>query len=193
MDQGLKQRIIGASVLVVAAVIFLPMLLSGQDETVQVEVAVPPAPVLDKRDIVTATPQPLPVPQPVAEIPQPAAPQRSERSVPEPVVAESPPAATVPAPAPAPVAPQPVADGGWVIQQASFSSAANAENFRATLIKQGYNAYTRAAQSGGKPIVRVYVGPVASREAANQVRDELARRYDGKGQVVAHDGNTRAL
>ncbi len=71
MDQGLKQRIVGALVLVVAAVIFLPMLLSGQDETVQVEVDVPPAPVLAEDEIITATPQPLPVPQPVAEIPPP--------------------------------------------------------------------------------------------------------------------------
>ena len=41
MDERLKQRIIGAVVLIVAAVVFLPMLLSGQDETVQVEVEVP--------------------------------------------------------------------------------------------------------------------------------------------------------
>ena len=55
MDEGLKQRIIGAVVLIIAAVVFLPMLLSGQDETVQVEVDVPEAPVL--------APQPPPLNQ----------------------------------------------------------------------------------------------------------------------------------
>ena len=46
MDDKLKQRLIGALVLIVAAVVFLPMLLSGQDETVRVEVEVPEAPVM---------------------------------------------------------------------------------------------------------------------------------------------------
>lgn len=194
MDQGLKQRIIGASVLVVAAVIFLPMLLSGQDETVQVEVQVPPEPVLDDRQIVTATPPAVPQPEPVAEIP----PSTDSASVSQP---EPEPTAELPSdvpdkpssPAPEPATPAATTEGGWVIQQASFSSADNAENFRTTLIEQGYNAYTRAAQSSGKTIVRVYVGPLASREAAGKVRDELSRRHKDKGQIVAQDANTRSL
>lgn len=188
MDQGLKQRIVGALVLVVAAVVFLPMLLSGQDETVQVEVNVPPAPQLAEDELVAAIAQPLPVPEPVAEIPSPA----TAAPLPEPVeIAPPEPVVPVPAPVVQPAV-QPPVSGGWVIQQASFSSEQNAESFRATLIKQGYNAYTRAGQSAGKPIVRVYVGPLASREAANQVRAELERRHKDKGQIVAYDENTRA-
>ena len=78
------------------------------------------------------------------------------------------------------------------MQQGSFSSAANAESFRQTLAGQGYNAYTRVGQSAGKEIVRVYVGPLNSREAAVRVRDELERRHSSKGLVVAHDESTRA-
>src|SRR5690606_29246454 len=147
MDEGLKQRIIGALVLVVAAVVFLPMLLSGQDETEQVEVTVPDAPVLDDREIAAATPPPLPEPAPVPEMPQaivesqdnPAATPLPETAAIEPVTVvpepEAPVAAPEPEPAPAPAeqpaaAPTPTPAGGWVIQQASFSNDANADSFR---------------------------------------------------------------
>ena len=154
----------------------------------------PPEPVLDDRQIVTATPPAVPQPEPVAEIP----PSTDSASVSQP---EPEPTAELPSdvpdkpssPAPEPATPAATTEGGWVIQQASFSSADNAENFRTTLIEQGYNAYTRAAQSSGKTIVRVYVGPLASREAAGKVRDELSRRHKDKGQIVAHDANTRSL
>lgn len=194
MDQGLKQRIIGASVLVAAAVIFLPMLLSGQDETVQVEVQVPPEPALDDRKIVTATPPQVPQPAPVAEIP-PSTDSSTEVTpdleAPDEITSTPP---EVPSdPALEPAKPPATTEGGWVIQQASFSSAENAENFRSTLVEQGYNAYTRAVESSGKTIVRVYVGPLASREAAGKVRDELSRRHKDKGQIVAHDASTRSL
>ena len=206
MEQGLKQRIIGAVVLVIAAVIFLPMLLSEQDETVQVEVEVPAAPVMDDSDMLSALPPTLPEPAPVPEITAPrvqaervtppvvvapaqVAPPAEPAPVPEPPTA--PPAAEVTAPTTPPASSAP-AIGGWVVQQGSFSSAANAESFRQTLAGQGYNAYTRVGQSAGKEIVRVYVGPLNSREAAVRVRDELERRHSSKGLVVAHDESTRA-
>ncbi|WP_285259623.1 SPOR domain-containing protein [Halopseudomonas bauzanensis] len=205
MDEGLKQRIIGALVLIVAAVVFLPMLLSGQDETEQVQVDVPEPPVLDEREIAAAVPPSLPEPAPVPEIPQSAAESAEESAVtplpdtasiePVPVVTEpvAPVAEPAPEPAPAeqPAAPAPTTSGGWVIQQASFSSVENAEGFRKTLAGQGYNAYTRSAQTDGKTIVRVYVGPLESREAAARVRDELQRRHQNKGLILAHDDSNR--
>lgn len=195
MESGLKQRIIGALVLVVAAVIFLPMLLSGQDETVEVQVDVPPAPVMDDTDIAPVTPPTLPDPAPVPEIPgapvEPAAPETEQ----EIALIEPPPAAVTPDPVEAPSEPAPAApatEGGWVIQQASFSSQSNAESFRQTLAGQGYNAYVRAAEVGGKQMHRVYVGPLSSNEAATRVRDELQRHHDNKGSVVAYNDATRA-
>lgn len=205
MDEGLKQRIIGALVLVVAAVVFLPMLLSGQDETEQVEVEVPDAPVMNDREIVAAVPPALPEPALVPDIPQPAAqdieitplPQTASIEPAAPVVTEPEPALT-PEPQPEPAKPtaapaeQAAAAGGWVIQQASFSSSENANSFRQTLAGQGYNAYTRSAQSDGKTIVRVFIGPLESREAAAKVRDELQRRHQSKGLILAHDDSNRA-
>ncbi|MBU2322774.1 MAG: SPOR domain-containing protein, partial [Gammaproteobacteria bacterium] len=44
LDNGLKQRFVGALVLVALAVIFLPMLLSREDELRRVVVDAPPVP-----------------------------------------------------------------------------------------------------------------------------------------------------
>lgn len=197
MESGLKQRIIGALVLVVAAVIFLPMLLSGQDETERVQVQVPAEPVMEDADIAPAVPPTLPEPAPVPEIPEPGLPPLPTPA--EPDEPEEQLAIITPTPAPAePVAPTaPPASsaapaGSWVVQQASFSSVENAERFRQTLSGQGYNAYTRSGQVDGKTIVRVYIGPLNTREAAARVRDELQRRHESKGLIVAYDEGTRA-
>jgi DedD protein len=42
----------------------------------------------------------------------------------------------------------------------------------------------------GKTSTRVYVGPLASREAANRLRDELERKRGSKGFVVAYDADS---
>ncbi|MEE3157018.1 MAG: SPOR domain-containing protein [Pseudomonadota bacterium] len=195
MDERLKQRIIGAVVLIVAAVVFLPMLLSGQDETVQVEVEVPEAPLLDREPIAPVEPAELPPAPTVAAMPEtlepaPAPVEPVATPEPAPVVEPAPEPETVTAaPEPAPE-PAPAATGDWVIQLGSFSSAANAEGLSQTLRTQGYNAYTHAVTVQGNAITRVYVGPLASREAANRLRDELERKRGNKGLVVAYDASS---
>jgi DedD protein len=195
MDERLKQRIIGAVVLIVAAVVFLPMLLSGQDETVQVEVEVPEAPLLDREPIAPVEPAELPPAPTVAAMPEtlepaPAPVEPVATPEPAPVVEPAPEPETVTAaPEPAPE-PAPPATGDWVIQLGSFSSAANAEGLSQTLRTQGYNAYTHAVTVQGNAITRVYVGPLASREAANRLRDELERKRGNKGLVVAYDASS---
>lgn len=195
MDERLKQRIIGAVVLIVAAVVFLPMLLSGQDETVQVEVEVPEAPLLDREPIAPVEPAELPPAPTVAAMPEtlepaPAPVEPVATPEPAPVIEPAPEPETVTAaPEPAPE-PAPPATGDWVIQLGSFSSAANAEGLSQTLRTQGYNAYTHAVTVQGNAITRVYVGPLASREAANRLRDELERKRGNKGLVVAYDASS---
>ena len=195
MDERLKQRIIGAVVLIVAAVVFLPMLLSGQDETVQVEVEVPEAPLLDREPIAPVEPAELPPAPTVAAMPEtlepaPAPVEPVATPEPAPVIEPAPEPETVTAaPEPAPE-PAPAATGDWVIQLGSFSSAANAEGLSQTLRTQGYNAYTHAVTVQGNAITRVYVGPLASREAANRLRDELERKRGNKGLVVAYDASS---
>lgn len=203
MDQGLKQRIIGALVLIIAAVVFLPMLLSGQDETVTVEVDAPPAPQMDEREIDVAAPVELPRPEQVPDLPPTPLPDPKPIPMPEPSEPPAPPEPAIavatepepvvpeePTPASPPAASAPAGD--WVVQLGSFSNTANAEGLRETLLTQGYNAYTKTSSVDGKSVTRVYVGPVINREGANSLRDELARRHGSKGMVVAHDSDNRA-
>lgn len=205
MDQGLKQRIIGALVLIVAAVVFLPMLLSGQDETVTVEVDAPPAPQMDQREIDVAAPVELPQPEQVPDLPPTPLPDPAPIPLPEPSEPPTPPEPAVAVvtepepvvqeePASTPSAPAPAAApaGDWVVQLGSFSSDANAQGLRETLLTQGYNAYTRSSSVDGKSVTRVYVGPVIDREGANRLRDELARRHGSQGMVMAYDSDNRA-
>lgn len=184
MDDKLKQRIIGALVLVVAAVVFLPMLLSGQDETVKVEVEVPGAPVMDQTEIEAAAPIELLAPEPVAEIPTP------ETSPDDTTTAEPAEPPVVSAPPPVEEKPVPMPNGNWVVQLGSFSSAANAEALRDTLVEQGYNAYALSARVDGSDITRVFVGPLLDRAQTNKLRDELASRHGMKGLVTAYDTGT---
>lgn len=187
MDDKLKQRLIGALVLIIAAVIFLPMLLSGQDETVQVEVEVPEAPAMDESEIRAAAPIELPDPEPVPEIPPPGA-LAEDPLEPEP---EPEPVVTTPAPPEPEVAAPAVAEqGDWVVQLGSFSSAANAETLRDTLVSQGYNAYALSARVDDSEITRIFVGPVVDRAAAGKLRDELAKRHGMQGLVTAYDAGT---
>jgi DedD protein len=46
LDKGMKQRMVGALVLVALAVIFLPMLFTREDEMRQVRVDAPEAPAM---------------------------------------------------------------------------------------------------------------------------------------------------
>ena len=188
MDDKLKQRLIGALVLIIAAVVFLPMLLSGQDETVSVEVEVPEQPEMSSEPIEPAAPIELPAQEPVAEIPEAEIiPMPDvEAEVAETEASDVPAEATPPEPVTPPATPA-ATQGDWVIQLGSFSAAANADGLKQTLVEQGYNAYTVTAQADGKDITRVYVGPLLDRESANRVRDELSRRHDTKGFVVAFD------
>lgn len=188
MDDKLKQRLIGALVLIIAAVVFLPMLLSGQDETVQVEVEVPEAPVMDESEIRAAAPIEIPEPEPVPDIPlsdemvdSPAGPDTSQAQV-ETAPIPEPPKPQVAAPA--------LAEGNWVVQLGSFTSGTNADALRDTLVSQGYNAYTLSARVDGSDITRVFVGPLIDRAAAAKLRDELAKRHGMQGLVTAYDVGT---
>lgn len=66
LDSVVKQRMVGAVVLIALAVIFLPMLFSRPDETRQVRVDAPAAPSAPAMAQVTVEPVPVPENKPVA-------------------------------------------------------------------------------------------------------------------------------
>ena len=185
--------------LVCAAVIVLPMVLSGnRDEPPRETPAARPEPApapgrgFSSR-IVPLEPVDPPAPrgaEPAAETvaapPPPAKPERPAPSPPAaPRPAPSPPAATRAAePTPAPAAPGARADGDWLVQLGSFSNARNARALRDRLRSGGYPAFTRSTTHDGAKVTRVYVGPQASREQAEQMVSRLLRETRLKGMVL---------
>lgn len=193
LDKGLKQRIVGALVLVALAVIFLPMLFSREDELRQVVVdapAMPEAPVMPPVAL-----EPVTVPEPVAEDEVPPV-EPVPSPTPTPAPQDAPPIANAPvAPVAAPevpvasnkptTAPASQLDASslpvsWSVQLASLSSRSGAEKLQETLRSKGYNAYVRSFEG----MNRVFVGPVIERAEADRLRDVLNRQHKLNGFVV---------
>jgi DedD protein len=106
MDQMLKQRLIGAIVIIALAVIFIPMILEGPDKELSTRTrSMPPPPAIDYQTEVE-----LPVPAATSEAPEPAgtpvtaAPEQDVSALPESATPPAEPAAA----ATAPVAVKPV-------------------------------------------------------------------------------------
>jgi len=206
LDKGLKQRIVGALVLLALAVIFLPMLFSRQDEMRQVVVDAPSMPKAPEMPAVAVQPTAVPEPKAVdAEVAQPQAPAAEQAPVQAalpvpstPVAQPSAPIATLPqpvAPAPRPAAPvqqQAAApapaqhlDGdnlpvSWSVQLASLSNRARADELQKTLRSQGYNAYVRSVDG----MNRVFVGPLVERAEADRLKEQLSKQQKLNGFVV---------
>lgn len=175
MDERLKQRLVGAAVLVLAAVIFVPMLLDrGDDEPPRLERAVAPAPADTSARVV-----------PLEADATSAAPSAPTGAPAQPVAEEQTPAELEPAPV---VSSSPAATRAdttqFAVQLGSFSKADNAEGLRDRLIAKGYAAYVESAGS----ITRVYVGPQPDRAEAEKVLKKLRAETKLKGIVVERSG-----
>ncbi|TQG69748.1 SPOR domain-containing protein [Pseudomonas aeruginosa] len=204
LERGLKQRIVGALVLIALAVIFLPMLFTREDESRQVVVEAPPRPQAPAMPSVEVQPTEVPELQPgeediapeIVEEGSPAAagqPSQPIGGLPATPPATQPPAQTQAA-SPPPSQPQPPAapppaekrldannlPQSWSVQLASLSNRARAEELQKTLRSQGYNAYIRSFDG----MNRVFVGPVIQRAEADRLRDQLSKQQKLNGFVV---------
>jgi DedD protein len=188
MDQMLKQRLIGAIVIIALAVIFIPMILEGPDDELSPRTQdMPPPPTIDYQTEVE-----LAVPEEASEPAESLADTTTEQEVsamPEPPVSQ-PEAVSVETEAPAkpaePAVAKPtspaipsrattsISQGDWILQVGSFSQQANALSLRDRLKKSGYQASVKDVKSTGGTIHRVLVGPVSDRPAAEKLRNKLA-------------------
>jgi len=216
MDAGLKQRLIGAAVLVALAVIFLPMLVKGPapDSGVSdLSMRVPEAPEGDYKtiDLPLVVPADAPqggvlgTPEPAEGDPLPtvdtATAPRTEPAPDDDDAAELAAAPATPAPAaPAPAAPTttaaaaepklpPTAAGGdYAVHFGAFANERDAQLVVRQLTEAGLAAYSEAFTLNDRPAQRVRLGPYASREAAEAVRVRAAQvRNDVTPRVVALD------
>ncbi|MEX6504314.1 SPOR domain-containing protein [Pseudomonas zhanjiangensis] len=188
LDKGLKQRMVGALVLLALAVIFLPMLLTREDPLRQVRVdapsmpSAPAMPQIDIQPVAVLEPEALPQEPVPEELSAQPAPVPSETPAPASAKALEPAAAQASAPAPAPAG-RLDANGlpvSWSVQLASLSSLSGAQSLQKTLRGQGYNAYIRSVDG----MNRVFVGPLIERVEADRLRDQLQRQHKLNGFVV---------
>lgn len=180
MDTSLKQRLVGAAVLVALAVIFLPLLVKGPapDSGVSdVSLRVPPEP---KAPDGTVT-QDLPLVAPAA------APAGSVSGMPDSV----PDAARPPAADAAPLAA--VAAGDFAVSFGSYASAGDADKVIAALSAAGLPGYREAVALGDRQAQRVRIGPFADRATAESARLRAGQvRSDVDAKVVALDAAATA-
>ncbi|WP_334180624.1 SPOR domain-containing protein [Pseudoxanthomonas sp.] len=175
MDTALKQRLIGAVVLVALAVIFLPMLVKGPapDSGVSdVPLDVPPAATgeFETRELPLVTPGNAPATGAVGLQGRIAAP------------------AAEPAPADGVRQPAGTAAGNFAVSFGAYATKADADAVLARVKQATLPGFVEPATINGTPAFRVRVGPYADRPQAEAARLEAVKiRGDVNAQVVTLD------
>ncbi len=207
MDSKLKQRLVGAVVLVALAVILVPMILEGPEDLGEPGSNLPPMPeaiIREPAEPLVLPPPEVTVPEPPEELAEaptateqaPAAPEPAGPSSPDPGTGQADagaaPEPPLEAPAREPAGPA-VAKGttppeltGWVVQLGSFSREANATALRDKVRALGYAAFVQAAKTPKGTTYRVRVGPELERARAEKLRDELKHKLGMAGMVAHH-------
>ena len=203
MDPVLKQRLIGAGVIWLLAMIFLPLMLGGerQSQSTRMELGLP-AEVGAPREVrevrFDASEPEAPDPAPAADVPEPA-PEVAQQvePVPESADDEAAPAPEEPAPAPTPEPAEPaptppssgaeMSAGDWFVQVGSFGNQDNALGLKERLEDHEYPALISEYHADGTTLHRVRVGGFDSRETAESVLEALQERMGLNGRVMQAD------
>lgn len=196
MNDGFKQRLVGAVVLLCLALIFWPWFFSDAERlTTDKTSQIPLMPAFEKYTVASpirpadiepvVTPQDKPTPaQPVpakstieavAEIKQKAAAVKPSAIKPN-IVKQA----------------KPTLDShnlpeAWVLQVASFVEASNARVLKQDLIKQGYKAYTRSIKTKNSISTRVYIGPRLTKDAFDKISININKTYNVNAIVVRYE------
>ncbi len=187
MDAALRQRLIGAAVLILLAVVFVPMLLDGppsEAESQEVSLDIPPRPLETRRlpinpeaarpgDSTAAADNSIDRGPSVAAVADDAT-SGEVVSAPAPVAAPAPPPAPMaPPPQPEP-APPPAAvdepDGRYVVRFGSFGDRANADRLVSRLRAAGISSAIEPVTSGDRTLQRVRSQALADRTEAERIR-----------------------
>lgn len=168
MDDGLKQRLIGALVLLAIGVIFLPVLFDRQRiRSLDHETRIPIAPDIQPITFVESSkPEPTIAAKPAEENFVP-----NENNPPD-LAAEL------------PTLNQQGVPKAWVIQVASYRFEAHANELRNKLKADGYKAYTREVQMDTGNMVRLYVGPKLDKNRALKALQDIEEKHKVKGLLL---------
>ena len=213
MEQSVKQRVVGAVVLVALAVIFIPVFLESPDETGVPQDLELPQEMEDLREGRIEPLEPLELPPETVTtvvIEEPSAEEGSATESSTSPESQTTPAEdtqeqvqadteAVPVPVPTPgSAPEPevptaatpvdesVVKSGWVVQVGAFGSQDNAFALRDKLRKAGFTTFVEKVQVSGNTLYRVRVGPEIERTDADALLQKLTRETGVKGKVMSH-------
>jgi len=195
MERTLKERIIGAIVLVTFVVLVVPVFLDGPPEggaTVSERVLLPGQAGQDTKTVVLNRERDEPIPAANREentnTPAKVAVSKPEEERPVPVKEPEPArveAQSVPEPRPELTSTAASTTGMWAVQLGSFSNRENAEKLAADLRKQGFAAFLSQLKTDSGQLQRVRIGPQKDRESAELMASRLSK-IGREGQVVPH-------
>jgi DedD protein len=212
----LKQRVVGAFVIISLAVIFLPMIFD-EPRVTQSNIIMPVPPRPDFKVIEIEMPkapqfEELVVDQETNKVivkqeqftssagltdensKETAAKTSSRTDIQEQPVADSSassdvtsaPAAKILNHSPA-VAHLPVFKNVWMVQLGTFSQRDNAFSLRDQLRKDGFDGHTKEVDLGGKPAIRVFTGPFVDKKEAEKIKLKVDKKYKLVSQVIFFD------
>lgn len=192
MDRGhLKQRIVGAIVLVALGVIFIPMILNRDDNNSGISGSNIPEKPQELQQLAKQTlPPPPPAPVPPAETRQlvdkdtPALPKATEPLPLENTTSAQPQAVPEAGKEKTPSPTESLKTRGWVVQVASFTDRNKALQLRDRLRKAKFNSFVESITGKHGTLYRVRVGPVIKREEADRLQAKLAKQLKLKGTLV---------
>lgn len=196
MNEGLKQRVVGAIVLVCLGLILWPVLFSESNgPALSRQSQIPPAPEFQKYQIVAAkqpanlkpvsdyTPQPEEALEQISKSASPSA----EAAVKSTSVNNTQPTSTI-KPVPAATNETLHTDQGlpvyWALQVGSFRDKQKAESLKSKLIKQGYKVDTRTVRTSSGESVRVYVGPKLDKRLLKKDQAKIDSKFKVKSMLV---------
>ncbi len=200
MDRTLKERIIGAIVLVVFVILVVPIFLDGPPGEGEILTEAVTLPGQSEQKMQTrvlernrSTPEPQDAGSSDREVTTAEAPAQTDDSKggetatvitpkPEPAAGGGQETAAEPVPEPAV---ETSTTGMWAVQLGAFSDRAKADNLAADLRRQGFAAFLTKVSTDKGQLHRVRIGPQADRAAAEAV----AKKLESSGhtsRVVPH-------
>lgn len=209
---GLKQRVVGALVIVSLAVIFLPMIFDEPHQPTKTQLI--PIPVQSELPVITLNAPQKPkfkIIEPSDEVVSDSTPEHVEVKG---KVVESSATQVVTSNSAIDVENEKASSGTtiaekqevvkvetaekstssvfkekelsnvWMVQLGTFGNHKNAYNLRDSLRKDGFDGHTTKVDKDGKQLVRVFSGPYADKAYADKVKKQLDKKFKLKTLVV---------
>ena len=190
MEQQQKERLVGAIVLVIVAVVFIPMILNDStvsEKTIS-ETNIPPMPESQFSSKI------IPIKKDDSVVKNTN--QQEDETTTETVIPTQPPSGGV---AITNVDPanndtvftdenvnESIGLNAWVVQLGSFSSDENANSLKQELRDAGFPAFVEPYQQDGKTLFRVRVGPEIKRSDAIEIQKRIKQALNEEGIVVSY-------